>query len=105
MAEAELGEGLAAPREPTCRTRVELAIWPTGFLINSECGPAAIRREAEAILERVKADYGDVRYLNGMVRPAKTLAVVAERELAEIRTLSVGKPAPEISARTSTASR
>ena len=56
----------------------------------------AIARRAEVVLERVIADFGDVRHVNGMVTTTETLADVARRELAEIRTISVGKPAPEI---------
>ena len=57
---------------------------------------AAIEHKAEDVLERVIADYGDVSYVNGQVATNETLAAVAERELAEIRNLSVGKTAPEI---------
>ena len=41
-------------------------------------------------------EYGDVRYLNGMVLTDETLATVAGRDLDEIRSLAVGQPAPEI---------
>ena len=58
--------------------------------------PARFRREAESILERVKAEYGDVKYLNGMVLTEETLATVADRELADVRTLAIGQAAPEI---------
>ncbi len=56
----------------------------------------AIEHKAEEILERVIADYGDVVYVNGEVATKETLAAVANRELSEIRSLSVGKKAPEI---------
>jgi hypothetical protein len=46
--------------------------------------------EAEKLLEEVVAKYGDVRLLRG------TLADAAKSELYELRTLAVGKPAPEI---------
>jgi peroxiredoxin len=57
---------------------------------------AAIEGMAAETLSRVIADYGDIPYLNGMVTTEETLAVVAERELSEIRKLAVGKQAPEI---------
>ena len=57
---------------------------------------AAIEHKAEDVLKRVIADYGDILYFNGAVVTKEALAVVAERELAEIRTIAVGKPAPEI---------
>ena len=55
-----------------------------------------IEHNAEEILVRVIADYGDVVYVNGEVATKETLAAVANRELSEIRSLSVGKKAPEI---------
>jgi RNA polymerase sigma factor (sigma-70 family) len=56
----------------------------------------AIEHKSEDVLERVIGDYGDVVYVNGASTTNETLAVVAKRELSEIRTLSVGKTAPEI---------
>jgi RNA polymerase sigma factor (sigma-70 family) len=56
----------------------------------------AIARRAEEVLEQVITKYGDLPYVNGMVATTETLADVAKRELSEIRTLSVGKTAPEI---------
>jgi peroxiredoxin len=56
----------------------------------------AIARQAEDALSRVIADYGDVIYVNGQVATAEKLAAVAERELVEIRSISVGRTAPEI---------
>ena len=74
-----------------------MAIWPPSYIARLRTADTgAIRREAEAILERVKADYGDVKYLNGMVLTDETLATVADRELADVRTLAVGQIAPEI---------
>jgi RNA polymerase sigma factor (sigma-70 family) len=58
---------------------------------------SAIEHEAEAVLERVVADYGDVVYVNGAGTTKETLALAAEHELTEIRSLSVGKQALEIS--------
>ncbi len=57
---------------------------------------AAIEHKAEDVLKRVIDDYGDVLYFNGAVTTQETLANIAKRELAEIRSLSVGKTAPEI---------
>jgi thiol-disulfide isomerase/thioredoxin len=56
----------------------------------------AIEHEAEEVLERVVADYGDVPYLNGTITTKETLATAAARGLDEIRTISVGKAAPGI---------
>ena len=65
----------------------------------------AIEHKAEDVLERVIADYGDVVYVNGAVTTKETLAVVAERELAEIRSSPSARRRRRSSARTSTASR
>jgi peroxiredoxin len=55
-----------------------------------------IEHKAEEILDRVITDYGDDLYVNNMVATNETFAAVAERELSEIRSLSVGKKALEI---------
>jgi thiol-disulfide isomerase/thioredoxin len=95
-AEAELAESLATRGADPGR-RPELALWPPSYLerLRKE-DTRAIRREAEAILERVKSEYGDVRNLYGMVVQDETLAKVADRELADLRTLAIGQVAPEI---------
>jgi peroxiredoxin len=96
-AEAELA-GSFAIRGTDPQRRFELAIWPPSYIDRvGKADRAAIRREAESILERVKAEYGDVRYLYGMVLQQETLAQVAEHELSALRTLGIGQPAPEIS--------
>jgi RNA polymerase sigma factor (sigma-70 family) len=59
-------------------------------------GRPALDGEAGELLERIIADYGDVRYLNGMVLTEKTLATVAGQDLDEIHHLAVGQTAPEI---------
>jgi RNA polymerase sigma factor (sigma-70 family) len=56
----------------------------------------AITRQAEEVLERVIAEYGDVVNLNGQVASTETVAAVAERALFQIRSLAVGCVAPEI---------
>ena len=56
----------------------------------------AIAQQAEEVLERVVADYGDVPFDSSQVAATDTLAAVAKHELSEIRSLSVGRPAPEI---------
>src|SRR5262249_49389070 len=53
----------------------------------------AIERRAEEVLEQVSAHYGDVAHLNGMIVTTETLASVAARELAEVRSFSVGQKA------------
>ncbi len=104
-AEAELAESFAARGTDSDR-RPELAIWPPSYIERlRKSDPRALRREAEAILERVKADYGDVEILNGMVLQDETLAAVADRELADVRTLAIGQVAPRSAEKTSTASR
>jgi peroxiredoxin len=55
-----------------------------------------IEHKAEEILGRVIVDYGDVLYVDNIAATKETLAAVAERELSEIRSLSVGKKALEI---------
>jgi peroxiredoxin len=95
-AEADLAESFTT-RGIDPRSRPELAIWPPSYIARLRTTDTReLRRETESILERVKADYGDVKYLNGMVLTNDTLATVADRELADVRTLAVGQPAPEI---------
>lgn len=54
--------------------------------------PDALRRESEALLERVVADHADIRGPAGEPGPAEQAAA----ELFAIRELVAGKPAPEI---------
>jgi len=71
---------------------------PASLEALSKADYRAIARQAEQILEKVIAEYGDVRYVDSMTRTEDTLVVVASRELAALRTLtlSTGRPAPEI---------
>jgi thiol-disulfide isomerase/thioredoxin len=96
-AEANLADSLVVRGADPLR-RYELAIWPPSYLDRLRATDrAAMKREAEALLERVKAEYGEVRHLYGMIVQQETLAVVADRELADLRTLAIGQSAPEIS--------
>ena len=56
-----------------------------------EKDPQALDREAEAVFERVVAEFADVRY-----RDKRSLGDIASGELFAIRNLAVGKVAPEI---------
>jgi peroxiredoxin len=58
-----------------------------------EKNPDATEKEAEATLERVVNEFGDVPY---MPRGPRTLGEVAAGELNEMRHLNVGQTAPEI---------
>jgi thiol-disulfide isomerase/thioredoxin len=95
-AEADLADSFAS-RGTDPNRRPEMAMWPRAYverLRKADC--LAIRREAEMILEHVKAEYGDVKHLTGEVISKDTLAVVTDRELTDVRTIAVGQPAPEI---------
>src|SRR5262249_34112895 len=95
--EADLAESFTARGTDPDR-RPDLAFLAPSYIERlRKSDPRALRREAEPILERVRADYGDVRYLYGMVLQDETLATVADRELAALRTLAIGQTAPEIS--------
>ncbi|MFO0892207.1 MAG: hypothetical protein U0790_24100 [Isosphaeraceae bacterium] len=53
-------------------------IWSPGFIEELLTGDRqALRRRAEAILDKVEGDYGDVCNLNGTVVQQETLAAVA----------------------------
>ncbi len=92
---ADLAESLDV-RGTDPERRPEILMWDPAFLDRIRRERPELDGEAGAILERVKADYGDVNYVNGTVPTEETLAVVADRELADLRTLAVGQPAPEI---------
>lgn len=95
-AEADLVDSFAVRGTDPDR-RYEMALWAPSYIEHlRKADPDAIRREAEAILERVKVDYGDVKALNCMVLSDESLATVADRELAAVRTIAVGRVAPEI---------
>ncbi len=93
--EADLAESLDVRGADPAR-RPEIVMWDPAYIDRLRREGRDLDREAGTILERVKADYGDVKYVNGMVPTEETLAVVADRELADIRTLAVGQVAPEI---------
>jgi len=95
-AEADYVERLIRPGAEML-SRLELILLEPAFVDQlRKADSQAIARRAEDVLERVIADYGDVRSVNGQLATTETLADVARRELAEIRTMSVGKMAPEI---------
>ncbi len=80
--------------------RPEIAIFSPSYLESlRRAGHRRLAEEAAALFEKVKADYGDVADVNGVVPTGETLATVADRELADIRTLAIGKVAPEIAGR------
>jgi thiol-disulfide isomerase/thioredoxin len=58
-----------------------------------ESDPEALDRESEALLERVVAEYADIK---DWFTPHRTIGAIAEGELFAIRNLSAGQPAPEI---------
>jgi peroxiredoxin len=95
-AEADFIERLTRPGAEN-RPRMDVVLLDPAFVERlRKTDHDAIVRRAEEVLRRVIADYGDVVYVNGMLTTKETLAVAAERELAEIQNLSVGKTAPEI---------
>ena len=67
----------------------------------------AMMKEAEMILERMGKEFGGLTSQGDRLSKAAFTKLVADAnaELDEIRNLCVGKPAPEISVRISTASR
>lgn len=64
----------------------------------TEDDPSPLYEEAERLLERVIADYGDCKSLRGAGarRALPTLGEEAANELFEMRELAIGKPAPDI---------
>ena len=77
--------------------RFEIAIFAPSYLESlRRAGHRQLAEEAATLFEKVKADYGDVTYVNGVIPTGETLLTVADRELADIRTLAIGKVAPEI---------
>ena len=95
-AEADLAESFAVRGTDPAR-RPEVAMWSPAYIEQLRSrGRAPFDAEAVAILERVKADFGDVTYVNGTVPTADSLATVADRDLADLKTLAVGQAAPEI---------
>jgi thiol-disulfide isomerase/thioredoxin len=61
----------------------------------AEADPEALDREADALLERVVAEFGDV---NDWFTPRRTIGAIAAGELFAARNLTVGKVAPDIRA-------
>ncbi len=77
--------------------RPEIALFAPSYLESlRKMGHRRLAEEAAAAFEKVKADYGDVADVNGVGPTGETLATVVDRELADLRTLAVGQPAPEI---------
>src|SRR5262249_29139480 len=67
--------------------------------INSTDIPS-VRKETDALFERAAKEYGDIVYNPtqlGLSR-GRTIGDIADKELFELRRLSVGQPAPEIDA-------
>jgi RNA polymerase sigma factor (sigma-70 family) len=94
--QAELVESLTARGIDPAR-RPEIAMLATSYVEwLQKTGALALHQQAEAVFERVQADYGDIKYLHGTVLEEETLAAVADRELIDIRTLRIGQTAPEI---------
>jgi thiol-disulfide isomerase/thioredoxin len=58
-----------------------------------ESDPAALERESEALLERIIAEFADVK---DWFTPRRTIGAIAEGELFAGRNLSEGRVAPEI---------
>ena len=72
-------------------------MWPRSYVEwLQKTGAESLRQQAEAMFERVKVDYGDIKDLHGTVLQRETLTAVADRELIDIRTLCIGQTAPEI---------
>jgi peroxiredoxin len=95
-AEANFVESLARHGADP-RRRPEIAfVDPASLEQLAKSDHRAIAREAEQILEKVIDDYGDVRYVERTMTTQETVAVVAGRELSEMRTLTIGRTAPEI---------
>ncbi|WP_406694981.1 TlpA disulfide reductase family protein [Singulisphaera sp. Ch08] len=57
-----------------------------------EADPTALEREAEALLERIIAEYADIKGRD----ETRNLGMIAAGELFAMRNLSIGKVAPEI---------
>jgi RNA polymerase sigma factor (sigma-70 family) len=94
--EAELVETFAARGTDPAR-RPEIAMWPRSYVEwLQKTGAESLRQQADAMFERVKFDFGDIKDLNGTVLQEETLADMADRELIDSRTLRIGQTAPEI---------
>jgi hypothetical protein len=86
--------------------RPEIALFAPSYLESlRNTGHRRLVEETAAAFEKLKGDYGDVPDVNGMGPTGETLATVADRELAELRTLAVGQLAPRSPARTPRANR
>jgi RNA polymerase sigma factor (sigma-70 family) len=82
--------------------RPEIALFAPSYLESlRNTGHRRLVEETAAAFEKLKGDYGDVPDVNGMGPTGETLATVADRELAELRTLAVGQLAPEITGKDS----
>ena len=95
-AEADLAESFEV-RGADPAARPEVAIFPESYLAHiRQAGPHPFVEESATILEKLKADYADVADANGVGPTGETLAIVVDRELADLRTRAVGQLAPEI---------
>ncbi len=96
-AEADFVGSLRRGADP--RRGPEIGLFdPAGLEQLSKADELAIALDADQVLEKVIADYGDVQYVDSTTLREDMLAFVASRELGAIRrrTLTVGRPAPEI---------
>ncbi len=95
-AEAEVAERFEARGADPAR-QFEFAIFVPSYLESlRRAGHRWLTQEAATLFEKVKADYGDVTYVDGVTPTGETLATAADRELADIHTLAIGLAAPEI---------
>ena len=96
MAEADCIERLTRPGAESRRPGELIFLDPAVADQLRKADRQAICRQAEEVLNRVIADYGDVAHVEGQVVTSDTLATAARRELFELQSLSVGCQAPEI---------
>ena len=98
-AEADLVESFDA-RGADPATRPEVAIFDPAYLDRlRKLGREGLAGEAEAAFDQVKARYGDLPYVSGPTPTGLSLAEAVDRDLADLRTLAVGRLAPEIAGR------
>ena len=61
-------------------------MWPRSYVEWLRgAGAESLRQQADAMFERVKFDFGDIKDLNGTVLQEETLADMADRELIDSR--------------------
>jgi RNA polymerase sigma factor (sigma-70 family) len=77
--------------------RFEMALFDPSYLDGlRKAGHRRLAEEAATAFGKVKAEYGNVPDVNGVGPTGETIATVADREIADLRTLAVGQVAPEI---------